>query len=84
MAACLTPDAHVLSPVDEIGEGVEVLECVICRDEFVVEDGVLVPVKPTALVALVEEHGSLGWDSHDHGTGLFADPRWAGLEEPRG
>lgn len=91
---CVNGEPHVTSPVDFIGDhGPEVVECVTCRREFVIEhDGTLVPVDPPSAVELALEtriesrngdDRAGAWDSYHDGLGLMADPHWAGLDEPR-
>lgn len=77
---CVNGEPHVLSPVDYLGEGVEVQECIVCRREFVLDAGDLIPVEPSVMtIEAIADEDRLGWDGQrEHGAGL--DSYWGRLD----
>lgn len=73
---CGSDHELVISAVDQI-DGHDFVECVVCGQNYVLEDDTYVPVSPTLLV----DAGA--WDGDRDGQGLFSDPHWAALDEPR-
>lgn len=79
----VTCTSHVLSPVDYLGEGVEVMECLNGCGEFVIDGDTLVPVVPSVTVPeAIADSDRDAWDGLHHGHGLAADPHWGRLDEP--
>lgn len=76
MTGCGFDHALTTSKVDDV-DGFEMVECTGCGQLYIVEGDTFVPVSPGSLV----DAGA--WDGDRDGTGLMADPHWAGLDEPR-
>lgn len=76
---CLAPHTADMPEVDWLDWATPVLECPDCGAEFVVEDGELVPVRPTVMVAdAIAEEDRRGWDGQRE-RALSSEPHWGGV-----
>lgn len=76
---CQTPHTKEMPQVDWAAPCVPVVKCPECGTEFVIDDGDLVPVSATVLVAeAVANEDRLGWDGA-RARALSDEPHWGRL-----